>query len=147
MISTELSEAAVEVLEILKYTRKSDVEKIPRDFIRFLEENSSTTYKINKDYSKPISEIKLRTKTEALLGVIYLKYWADENGKKEFQQKLNDNEKKNMEQLNKKYNTEELFKNRNTEEVKEQDKFLVTKKENIFIKILNKIKNLFNIHS
>lgn len=84
MVSVELSEAALEVLEILKYTKESDVKKIPKDFITFLEANSSKTYKINKDFSKPISEIKLKPKTEALLGLIYLKYWANEEEKKNF---------------------------------------------------------------
>lgn len=88
MISKELSEAATEVLEILKYTNKKEVSKIPEQFISFLKENCSKEYKITDDYSRPFTEINLKPKTEALLGIIYLKYWADEEGKKEFQKKL-----------------------------------------------------------
>lgn len=88
MVSKELSEAATEVIEILKYTNKKDVNKIPKEFMSFLKENCSKTYKITDDYSKPFSEINLKPKTEALLGIIYLKYWADEEGKREFQKKL-----------------------------------------------------------
>lgn len=88
MVSKELSEAATEVIEILKYTNEKEVSKIPKQFISFLQENCSKEYKITDDYSRPFTEIKLKPKTEALLGIIYLKYWADEEGKKEFQKKL-----------------------------------------------------------
>ena len=88
IVSKELSEAATEVIEILKYTNKKDVNKIPKEFMSFLKENCSKTYKITDDYSKPFSEINLKPKTEALLGIIYLKYWADEEGKREFRKKL-----------------------------------------------------------
>lgn len=92
MVSNELSEAAVEVLEILKYTKKSDVDKIPKSFIGFLKENCSNTFKITNDYSKPLIELKLRPKTEALLGLIYLKYWSNGEEQKKFERKLIENE-------------------------------------------------------
>ena len=94
MLSKELSEAATEVIEILKYTNEKEVSKIPKQFMSFLRENCSKTYKITEDYSRPFSEINLKPKTEALLGIIYLKYWADEDGKIEFQKKLIKNEEK-----------------------------------------------------
>lgn len=95
MVSKELSEAATEVIEILKYTNEKEVMKIPKQFIRFLKEICSKTYKITEDYSRPFSEINLKPKTEALLGIIYLKYWADENEKIEFRKKLIKNEEEN----------------------------------------------------
>lgn len=44
MVSVAYSEAAVEVLDILKHTREEDVNKIPKKFIEFLENNKSKTY-------------------------------------------------------------------------------------------------------
>ena len=38
MIEAKYSEAAVEVLDILNYTDKEDVKKIPQSFIKFLSE-------------------------------------------------------------------------------------------------------------
>jgi len=92
MINKEYAEAAVEVLDILNHTDKEMVAKIPSKFIEFLKENSSKEYVSNLNHSKTIKEMELKPKTEAILGLIYLKYWADEDGKKRFEQKIKENE-------------------------------------------------------
>ena len=74
MVSRAYSEAATEVLEILSNTRKEELKKIPKKFLKFLSENSSKTYMPDFDRSKPIKELNLKPKTEALLGIIYLNY-------------------------------------------------------------------------
>ena len=58
MVSVAYSEAAVEVLDILKHTRKEDVNKIPKKFIEFLENNKSKTYIANLDHTKTIKEME-----------------------------------------------------------------------------------------
>lgn len=145
MVSTEYSEAAIEVLDILKHTRKSDVEKVPKKFIKFLEENSSKTYNPNLDHTKPIKEMGLKQKTQDILGVIYLKYWADEQGKEKFRAKIRENERKHQEQLREKYNTDNLFKQNIKEEIKprEEIQLQVIQKETFIQKIINKIKVVF----
>ena len=45
MVSTEYSEAIVEVLDILHYSEDDIIEKIPKKLIEFWERNKSTTYK------------------------------------------------------------------------------------------------------
>lgn len=83
-------ETLTEVFEILKNMRKEDVEKIPKKFINFLEENRSKKYKPNFDFKKPIEKLNLDSKTQAFLGIIYLKYWAtNEEEKKDFIKRLN----------------------------------------------------------
>ena len=145
MVSVEYSEAAVEVLDVLRHTRESDVEKIPKKFIKFLEENSSKTYEPNLDHSKSIKEMGLKQKTQDILGVIYLKYWADEQGKIEFEAKIKENEKKYQQELKEKYNTDNLFKIKNKEDfVQVEEKQLqVVQKETFIQKIINRIKNIF----
>lgn len=147
MVSTEYSEAAVEVLDILKHTRKKDVEKIPKKFIKFLEENSSKTYKPNLDYSKSIKELRLKQKTQDILGVIYLKYWANEEQKVEFMEKAKVNEIKYQEKLREKYNQHNLFKNKKTKEEVVQDiskmQLQVISKETFIQKIIKKMKEIF----
>ena len=64
MVSLEYSQAAVEVLDILEHTRREDVNKIPKAFIEFLKKNSSKTYNSKLDYTKQISDMKLKPKTE-----------------------------------------------------------------------------------
>lgn len=145
MVSVEYSEAAVEVLDILKYTRESDVEKIPKKFIKFLEENSSKTYEPNLDHSKPIKEMGLKQKTQDILGVIYLKYWADEQGKEKFRAKIKEKESKYQEELKEKYNTDNLFKQRVNEEIKpaEEMQLQIVQKETFIQKMINTIKRIF----
>lgn len=144
MVSVEYAEAAVEVLDILKHTRKSDVEKIPEKFIKFLEENSSKTYNPNLDHTKSIKEMGLKQKTQDILGVIYLKYWADEQGKEKFRKKIKENEIKYQEELREKYNSDNLFKTK-TEYVKptENVQIQVLPKETFIQKIVNRIKGIF----
>ena len=110
MVSLEYSQAAVEVLDILEHTRKEDVNKIPKAFIEFLKKNSSKTYNSKLDYTKQISDMKLKPKTEAILGLIYMKYWANEKEKKEFENKIKKNEIEYQKNLRTKYNPDNLFK-------------------------------------
>lgn len=109
MIDDTYSEAVAEVLDILSHTSKDDLEKIPIKFINFLEKNKSKTYKAELDYSKNINEIKLKSKTKAMLGLIYMNYWADEEEKKNFKQKIRENEIKYQAEMRQKYNPNNLF--------------------------------------
>lgn len=84
MVSVSYSEAVTEVLDILKHTKKEDVEKIPKSFMDYLEENKSKDYVPDLDHSKSIKDMGIKPKTAALLGMIYIKYWADAKEKKNF---------------------------------------------------------------
>ena len=122
MVSTSYSEAATEVLAILDHTEIEAVEKIPKKFIEFLKKNSSKTYNPDFDYTKTIKELDLKPKTHALLGMIYLKYWANEEEKIAFTKRAKENEIKYQEELRKKYNTDNLFKQNVNEKVQSQEK-------------------------
>lgn len=104
MVSVSYSEAATEVLTILENTEKEAVNKIPRKFLEFLKANSSKSYRPNFDTTKPIKELKLKPKTEALLGIIYLKYWANEEERIKFTKEARDKEIIRQRELRKKYN-------------------------------------------
>lgn len=144
MVSIDYSEATVEVLDILRHTKKEDVEKIPKEFITFLKENSSKTYIAKLDYTKKVDEMELRPKTQALLGLIYMKYWADEEGKKKFIEKIKKNEQTYREVLDNDYSLEKIFKKQEKiPEQKHEETMLVETKDNIIQKIIKKIKNIF----
>ena len=93
MISIAFREAAKEVLMILEHTDEDEVKKIPRKFMDFLIANSSKAYEPDFDFNKPISELELKPKTQALLGVIYEKYWANDEENKIFILKAKQREK------------------------------------------------------
>ncbi len=148
MVRTSYCEAATEVLAILDNTDKEAVSKIPKKFMDFLKDNSSKTYKLNFDKTKTIKELNLKPETQALLGLIYLKCWANEQQKVEFTERAKENEKKYQKELTEKYSTDNLFKNRGTSKLenamKEQQISLIkVKKDNFIQRIINKIKSIF----
>ncbi len=106
---TLYAEAITEVLAILKYTETEIVDKIPKKFISFLEDNSSKTYTPNFDYTQPIKNLKLNPKTKTILGIIYLKYWATEEEKKIFKKRIKKNDEDYQKQLKETYQTNNLF--------------------------------------
>lgn len=148
MIDVAYSEAATEVLTILEHTEIEEVNKIPKNFIKFLKENSSKTYKPDFDFSKPINELNLKQKTQSILAIIYLKYWANEEEKKAFKKRIKENEEKYQQELKKQYSTDNLFKTKKgiIENFENQtQKYLLpeVKKENFIQKIINKMKKIF----
>ena len=98
--------------KLLEYTNKEEVKKISRQFMNFLEQQKLKEYKPNLDFTKKIEELKLAPKTKALLGLIYLNYWADIEGKEKYRAKLRENERRYQEELSRKYSVNNLFKNR-----------------------------------
>ena len=147
MVSTAYSEAVTEVLAILDNTEIEAVNKIPKKFIEFLKKNRSKTYEPNFDNGKSIKELNLKPKTQALLGLIYLKYWADEDGKEKFNKKIKANEEKYQREIREKYNTDNLFKAKEKVIIQEntQEEFGLPAVQNkSFVqRIVEKIKEIF----
>ena len=113
MFSNEYGEAAVEVLDILDNTNKSDVAKIPTSFIKFLVEIASEDYRVNLDHSKLISEMNLKEKTKEILGVIYINWWCDKKDKENYTKQIKELEVKRQEEIKEKYNPNKIFENKN----------------------------------
>ena len=147
MVSTAYSEAVTEVLAILDNTEIEAVNKIPKKFIEFLKKNRSKTYEPNFDNGKSIKELNLKPKTQALLGLIYLKYWADEDGKEKFNKKIKANEEKYQREIREKYNTDNLFKTKEKvivqENTKEEVGLPAVQNKSFIQKIVEKIKGIF----
>lgn len=132
----------IELREILKYTDKSINDKIPKRVFSLLNSVNSNGYEFSYDFSKNLDEQKVSPKTFELLSGLYIKYCCDE----EKAQKLIKICKQNDEDINKKFefNWHEHKADKRTETVKnEQVTNLTVIKENIFTRIINKIKNIF----
>ncbi len=146
MVSVEYSEAIAETLDILKHTRKEDVDKIPSKFMDYLKENASKTYKPELDHTKKIKDMQLKRKTKAILAIIYKKFWCDSEKKKEFDNTLKNNEIEYQKELREKYNPDNLFKNKVSQvETVDNSVAMVEYKESIFKRFINKIKSIFRI--
>lgn len=145
MKSQKYSKASVEVLDILKHTKKEDVEKVPKEFIDFLEENRLEEYESNLDHTKQIQEMDLGPETQNVLGYIYLKYWADQQAKESFRAKIRELEIAHQEELREKYNPDDIFKKREETTKKVEDTKLpeIIQKQTFIQKIINAIKRFF----
>lgn len=152
MIEAKYSEAAVEVLDILNYTDKEDVKKIPQSFIKFLSEIANKNYKADFNHNGPISGLNLRKQTRELLGFIYITWWCDERDRNKFKSVIqSDNSKIEKTEKIENYNIDDIFKNKKelksnviTQDIaKEETSMIEYKEENIFKKIINKILSFF----
>lgn len=147
MVTEEYSKALVEVLEIINYLDDEDKAKIPDEIIKFYEENKSTEYLFNINPDEDITKQKLMNKTREILAGIYIDYLCEnKEEKKEYIKKLKQTELEFENKKRKIYDPDNIFKKNGNYQVNNiQTQALVpVKKENIFIRILKKIKSLFS---
>ena len=147
--------AYTEVLEILKYLPKYEYDKIPKEKIKFYENNKDNNYIYVFDTTKPINKQKISKEANAIIITLFRDFFATENQKERLQKILLQNEEIYQNELRKKYNPDDLFKNKIQKEtqisktieikkVEEQKVSLVQYKESLFSKFLNKIKSFFS---
>lgn len=132
-----------EVIEVLKYTKREDLIKIPKFKIDLYKKymNNNNNFKIDKN--KPLEEQNLSNESKAILANLFKDYWATDYEK----QRIEEKEKYDLEQVAKeKYSVDNLFKKKevNQENDSNDDTNLeVIKEEKWYNKLFNKIKNLF----
>lgn len=144
-MNLEYSEAIGQVLQVLKYTEKALVDKIPKKLLEFWERNATSDSNLEINTTEKLDKINLKPKSKALIGMIYRNYWCNAEERKEYDEIVRKNEERIQEEARKKYNPEDIFKSR--EEVKisddtEEKSNIIPYKENIFKKIIQKIKSL-----
>lgn len=148
MVAKNYACAYKEVIEILKYTKREDVNKIPKYKIVLYKHFMDKEHNFQVDVNKPIEEQNLSIEAKAILANIFKNYWATDYQR----QRIEAKEKYDLEQIEKekseKYNPDDLFKNRkketdNTICENEETALIEYKKENFFIKLLNRIKSLW----
>lgn len=148
MIAENYACAYKEVIEVLKYTKREDVNKIPKSRILLWRINMNKDYDFKIDTTKALEEQNLSKEAKAIIANIFKKYWATDYQKERIEAK----EKYDIEQMEKekyqKYNPDDIFKNRKQniqqEEVASKTVSMVEYREPLFKRILNKIKNIFN---
>lgn len=148
MVSIAYSEACAEVLILLKKATPEEKSKIPQKFLNFLTENASKTYKVSFDVNKPIKELNLKKETKGILSVIYYSFLCNNEEKEEYAKLLRENQIKYDEELRKECNPDDIFKDRDTvlqSKPVSSGMELTEYKENIFVRIINKIKNFFSM--
>ena len=147
MVNVRNANAMAEVVYYLKGIKQEDINKIPKKLLQYLNENASKEYKCNFDYNKPLKELNLLDEARGIIGMICYNYWCvDEIQKEQYINKLNNNELKYQEILHEKYNPDNLFKNKDEKIIEENiiTKEMIEYKENLFKKLIIKIKRFFH---
>jgi hypothetical protein len=149
MIAENYACAYREVIEVLKYTKREDVNKIPKYRILLWKTNMKKDYDFQIDITKPLVEQNLSNEAKAIIANIFKKYWATDYQRERIEAK----EKYDMEQLEKekqkKYNPDNIFKNKSKsieEQLQsvEEKSLVVENEEKWYKKIFSIIRDLFN---
>ena len=143
----EYTQAYTEVNCLLKYMPYSYINKLPEKLLTLIENQSDDYYYIEIDPEKGLAEQGLSKKAKDLLAVLKYNYWSTDDEKKKLSIIFYENERKYQDEWHIKYNTKEKFKNNeeklNSTNIVKTDTQMVVYKENLFIKILSKIKKFF----
>ena len=154
----------VEVDEVISYLSEENINKIPENVRKLIKENMDNwkiyvkirmvknmdkNYTWKFDETKKLREQNLSRDTIIILSYLNMEYLLNDEQRKLMEQIHELNEQKQEEQRKEKYKVEEIFENKEipiqllSKEEVEQEKSLVEYKENIFRKIINKIKEFF----
>ena len=148
MVSENYACAYKEIIEVLKYTKREDVNKIPQCKIVLWKQNMKKDYDFKIDPNKSLEDQNLSNETKAIIANIFKKYWATDYQKERIELKEKyDREQAEKEKLEK-YNPNEIFKNKQnniiiSEEKEESISMIEYKELSIFKKIKEFIKNIF----
>lgn len=142
-------EAFAEVLEVIKNSNQRILEKIPKKFITFLNENKDNNYIVKIDFTDENWDDSIKQETQAILALIYRDYIVSQEERARLLTEEKEEQIRIENELREKYNPDNLFKKqdqvKNTEEVMEEEVTMVEYKESIFKRFINKIKSIFKM--
>lgn len=153
----DYAKAYTELLEILKYFSKESLEKLPKENIEMYNLEKDKNYNFTYNEELELDEQNISKLTIILIANLYIQYLASEeerNAIKERDKKeleILENQKREMynpdkifenrKQGNLKYNIEDISKLKQSENIS----LSIVKNQNIFAKIIEKIKLKFKI--
>lgn len=139
----EMNDVASEVLMILNYFNNDMLERIPTEFLEELEEQASTsTYNVEIDSTKKLTEQNISEKSKDLISLIYYSYIADETERIQIMKLWNENEKIYQEELRERYNPN-IWKQNNKKIKNEEVSLIKVKKEKWYKKLFLYLRNKF----
>ena len=147
----EYSKALAEVSEILKYTQKEVIDKIPQKFLDFIEKNKDKEHKLVLKEDKNLLEQDLKPETKEIIALIYRDYvCSQEEREKIIKESILQREKIEKEKNEKyKIDFDKIKEQRETkvynskEEKMEEKSLVMIKEEKWYKKIIKKILELF----
>lgn len=139
-------QAITEVVEILKYSEKEIIDKIPEKFMQFLYKNMDSEYKANINFMNENWDNEIKQDTKAILALIYRDYIVTKEERHKLIEKEQEEIKQEEENIREKYNPDKLFKKK--EDVESEDtindmQLIEIKEESWYKKIWKKIVSFF----
>ena len=116
MVKTNYADAYKEVLVIINNLIKEDYNKIPKEYIDFLETNCNNDYEFYYDTSKTFEEQDLLDDTKYILFGLFEKFGATELQKEKIKSFKNNYYNMLEEEKRKKYNPDNIFAKNDLEE-------------------------------
>lgn len=111
--SENIPNAYKEVYTILKYVSKDDVNLIPKNFIKMLKSKMNVNYKFEYNENLDLENQIILRETRAILGYIFLNFWANDIQKNAITKKLNEDKLVKAVEMRLRYQNQDIFKSRN----------------------------------
>lgn len=147
MLSNNRRQAYTEIVNFIELLDEYNRNKIPKKLMEFFKVEKDNNYTKVIDPKIPIKEQNLKKETLALIAMLNLQYWCEDEKEKQRLKKIYaNNEIKYQEELRDKYNPDDLFKTKqkNIETNHSQQTAMIEYKElSIFQRIKEFIKNIF----
>lgn len=151
MVNTSYANAYKEVLIVINNLIKEDYEKIPKEYIEFLEDNCNNDYEFKYDTSKSFDKQELLDDTKYILFGLFEKFGATEIQKANIKSFKTNYNNKLEEKKREKYNPENIFKNKQNnfytqipEKQEEKLELIEYKEQRWYQKIFARILKIFN---
>jgi hypothetical protein len=145
-ISINTREAYAEVDSFIECLDSYDKNKVPESIRKYFKKEKSKNYNKIIDVNQPIKDQNLKDETLAIIAMLNLKYWCDdEEEKKRLMTIYSENEKKYQNELKEKYDIEKIFEERNNKKLENYQEKNVPeiKKESFWDKLKNMMLKMF----
>lgn len=144
MTNVEYRKTLYEMSEILKILDIELVNKIPQNIKDIIEKDKDNNHEFELDYTKKLEEQKMLETTKMFLTMLCLKFWCNDEQKKQILDAMVSNEKEYQAYLEEEFNVDKIFENKDVKKEKNTQKEIsVVTHENVFTRVMKKIKEFF----
>ena len=142
---TKYKNAYTEVYEIIKQLDEEEYNKIPSEVIKAIEENRNTEYEFDLDEDIELKDQELLPETKAILFNLFRDYLSTAEQKEKIIKMQVEERRKNEQNKSEQYNLDIFANKPKNRDIREEHIEVIEYKENIFKRILNKIRQFFHV--
>ena len=140
-----LKKSLKETYEIIQNSENKIIEKIPNNFLKFIEDNMDKNYNPKINFDDENWKNKINNDTKAILALIYRDYIVDTEKRNKLIQEEKAQREIYEQELREKYNPDEIFKNKTVKEneVINNNQLIEVKEASWYKKIIESILRIF----